>query len=163
MLTRQFNSLDEKSLLVINNIGMAEMRHRRQHVIGAAALGRQRRVGDRRRVQVQGEIVGQLIAVEYLVDQFAISLAKQDGMVRDAFRDRLAQAEIGHEQRHGMPLFCQPRAIAGAAGMVAEEFLVGMDDICVAGDKIDIEQPAIVGLDPGHAVAICADLRHFGR
>ena len=90
-----------------------QMRNRRQHVEGIAALGRQRRIGGGRAMQVQAEIVGQYLAFEDVGEQFPVARPQQDGVMRHVgiFASR---AEIPDEQAHGISRALDPRGRSSA-------------------------------------------------
>ena len=73
------------------------MRHGREHIIGAAAFGREAIIGHAGRMEVEREVIGQLTALaKYLGNEFLIAVAEQDDVVLHIGMLGF-QAEVNHE------------------------------------------------------------------
>lgn len=111
------------------------MRHRRQGVEGIAALRCQTRIGRRRTVQIEAEVLGERLALEDVLDQFLVTWAEQDGMVLDV-RVLALGAEVPDEQPIGelgtLDLAVRP----ALARMLGQQLAVGGRRIDVGDDHI---------------------------
>ena len=74
------------------------MRDRGQHVKGRAAFGREARVGHRRMVQIEREVLRQYPVLVNIVEQPFIARAEQYHMVRNT-RPCAFDAQMQNEQR----------------------------------------------------------------
>src|ERR1700733_2251700 len=72
---------------------------RRKHVERVATLGRERRVGRGRAMQVEAEIGREALAVENIAKEFAIAGTEQDGVMRDVVVAAV-YAKIPDEETH---------------------------------------------------------------
>ena len=78
-----------------------EIGHGRKHIEGVASGRRDGGVGRGRAMQIEAEIIGQRLALEQILQQFAIAGTHQDGVVADVIIMAI-DAEIPDEQAHGI-------------------------------------------------------------
>ncbi len=79
----------------------AEVGNGRQHVPRVAPLGRHCRIGRRRSVQVERKVARQALVREDIAQQFPITRAHDDLMVRHVLVPAVG-AEVDHHQRHAV-------------------------------------------------------------
>lgn len=77
---------------------IAQVRHRRQHVVAGAARWRKAWVGHARRMQVQGKILGQGLTLENLLDKRSITRPGAHGVVLQ-LRLHALEPEVDDKQR----------------------------------------------------------------
>ena len=126
------------------DVGRAQVRYRRQHVMTGTAFRRQRRIGDARRVQVEREIVSQGLALEDLIDQFAVARPEAHRVVLQMFVTAL-EAEMNYEQRHGKALAGKPFGFVATTLFMPEQLLVGIHHIGIRRHRICDEAAPVPG------------------
>ena len=125
---------------------LAHMGDRHQRVEGALALWGHRGIGDARVVQIDGEILRQHAVGIDIVQQAFVARAEQDHMVRDA-RPGAFQPEMHDEQARAERLAAQRFRVGLAALAGAQQVAIGMHDVGIAGDRVEILAPAALRLD----------------
>jgi len=124
------------------DICRAQVGHRRQHVMAGAVFRRQRGIGDAGRMQVEGEIIGQGLTLENLVDQLTVARPETHRVMLQVLMAAL-EAEMDNEQRHRETLAGEPFGLIATTLLMPEQLLVGVDHIGVGGDRIGIEAPTV--------------------
>ena len=115
--------------------GVAEVRNRGEHVEGLTAVRRYGGVREGRRMQVEGEIVRQAVAPEDVLEQRFVTRAEEDVVVGDLCVAP-ADAEVDDEERHAEAFALEPRSLALGVAVVAEQVVVGVDDVGVRGQPL---------------------------
>ncbi len=136
-------------------VGVAsQVRHRRQNVERIAARGSQGRIGRRRPVQIEAEILRQHLAFEDVAQQLAVTRTKDDCVVGDIFVAPVG-AEIPQEQTHRVSRPLQP-PISPAAARAGRQKLairprgVGVRHNDVSPNCLARFQPHAGGASPAH-------------
>src|SRR5690606_18422565 len=114
----------------------------------APSFGRERRVGDGRMVEEDQQVRGQYAAVEEVFEQAFVTRSEQDQVVRNA-RPRTLDREMHDEQRRAETLPVETTRELGPAWRGAQQVAIGVDQVGVAGDRIERSAPAAQRFDLG--------------
>ncbi len=137
----------------------AEMRHRRQRIKGRTPRRRHRRIGDRRMVEIQREILAQHPGIVNVGQQALITRPEQDHVVRNP-RPRPLHPEMHDEQRGRKALAFQPVRRPLRTARPGEQVAIAVHQIGVARDHIRLEPRAARRHHTGRPLAQRFDLRH---
>ncbi len=137
----------------------AEMRHRREHVEGRMPLGRERRIGHGRVVEIEREILGQHAVIVNIGHQPLIARPEQDHVVRNP-RPIALDPEMHDEQRRRIAFAhqCLAGALRTARGF--QQIAIDVHHVAIARDHVGILVPSARGRHAGRAVAHRCDVDH---
>lgn len=139
-----------------------QVRHRREHIEGLAAFRRHAGVGERRHVQVEREVLGQIAVGEDLAQQALVVLAEDDVVMGQPYVAILAlRPKVDDKKRHAVLLALDPGVAVVAAILGGDEVEVGPGHIGVADHGIGGMQAAIGQAHAGHPPALGEDFFDF--
>ena len=132
----------------------------RQHVEGVHALGGQVRIGCRRAMQIQAEVLGQA-PTEDVVQQTPVAWTEKD-RVMGHIRVLPLSSEVPHEQAHRVTGLLQLAVGPAAAGRVRHEVPVRPRGVGVRDDDVGRDHLPIPQSYSGRLAVLHQDLGHVG-
>ena len=107
--------------------------------------GREGGIGERRQVQVLGEVLGQHLAAKDILQQPLVAGAKQDGVVAELFGFGAVglEAKVDHKHRHRLLGQLHPQVAVPEAVLGFDELAVGVGPVAVGDHHVRVHHRAV--------------------